>query len=390
MLRLRHAVTERGSAVMLYVALGLCVGVWSGSLHTVGDHYLLSATAVAWVMVAFRLAGIVTMQCVGRAIDQRSALVVALGGLVAVASSWVAAGLVPLTNLPMGVFVAVAIVAGSALGALDVATNAHAAIVDSRSHTPILGVLHACFSLGALVGSALILVGSLTATSLIMGRALVFCIVAAAAGWAWYDLRRIRHAPTAATTTHTPQNRSLWAIWPLVAMAVCVGLSEGAAFDWSTRHVTDTQTVPASAAALGLMCVTVAMIASRALSDLCVARWGRARFGQSAALVGAAGYALTVWPPMWWCVLLGWVLVGAGAGTLAPQIYGAAGQTTGGRGMAIVVSGGYTGILLGPVLLGPAVDTWGTQTAMIIPLAFVLTLVWLCRWLPNRVVVIKR
>ncbi len=64
--------------------------------------------------------------------------------------------------------------------------------------------------------------------------------------------------------------------WLLAAMAVCFGLTEGTAIDWSSLHVAEVGDVSPSAGAWGLACVAGFMVVIRLLGDLVVERLGRA------------------------------------------------------------------------------------------------------------------
>src|SRR5699024_5325571 len=67
-------------------------------------------------------------------------------------------------------------------------------------------------------------------------------------------------------------------------------------------------------------------------------------------------------------LLLGWCIVGAGVALVAPQIYGLAGQNGGGRTLSVVVTTGYTAMLISPGVMGSLVHHFGIQDALLFPL----------------------
>ncbi len=170
--------------------------------------------------------------------------------------------------------------------------------------------------------------------------------------------------------------------WLLAAMAVCFGLTEGTAVDWSSLHVTDVGGVSPSAGAWGLACVSGFMVVIRLFGDAVVERLGRAavvRFGSACALVGYLFTAFFSGLPL---ILTGWCLVGLGVGLVAPQIYGLAGHIGGGRGLALVVSFGYAAFLVGPALIGFVASHSGLQRAMLVPVVTAVGLIVMSTWLP--------
>jgi MFS family permease len=171
-------------------------------------------------------------------------------------------------------------------------------------------------------------------------------------------------------------------VWLLAAMAVCFGLTEGTAIDWSSLHVTDVGGVSPSAGAWGLACVSGFMVVIRLFGDTVVERVGRVavvRFGAVCALVG---YGLTAFTSGLAVILVGWCLVGLGVGLLAPQIYGLAGHIGGARGLGFVVSFGYAAFLVGPALIGFVAAHTDLQRAMLVPVVTAVGLIVLSARLP--------
>ena len=165
-------------------------------------------------------------------------------------------------------------------------------------------------------------------------------------------------------------------------MAVCFGLTEGTAIDWSSLHVTDVGDVSPSAGAWGLACVSGFMVVIRLFGDAVVERVGRVavvRFGAVCALVG---YGLTAFTSGLAVILVGWCLVGLGVGLLAPQIYGLAGHIGGAAASGFVVSFGYAAFLVGPALIGFVAAHTDLQRAMLVPVVTAVGLIVLSARLP--------
>ena len=371
----------RGGAVPVgafFTADGLAVGVFGGSLPGLRAALDLGAGQIATLLVTAGLVAVVSMNLGGRVADRSGALtptvlgavVMGVGVLVVAAAPSYAVALVG-----AGLF-------GLGNGAMDVCMNALGVGVEKRRHRPVMSRLHAFFSVGGFVGALLVVAaGPVLGTdrayagALCAGVLLLLVVVATATPRA----PRIRPEPE-------PQRGGARRIpplaWLLAAMAIGFGLTEGTAIDWSSLHVTDVGGVSPSTGAWGLACVSGFMVVIRLVGDLVVERLGRATVVRAGAGVALVGFVLTAFTSALPAILGGWCLVGLGVGLIAPQIYGMAGHLGGGRGLALVVSFGYTAFLVGPALIGFVVRHSDLQRAMLVPTVSAVALIVLSVRLP--------
>ncbi|MFD1543332.1 MFS transporter, partial [Nonomuraea guangzhouensis] len=167
-----------------------------------------------------------------------------------------------------------------------------------------------------------------------------------------------------------------WGLVALLAVAAFAGhLSEGAAIDWAALHARWVLHTDPAAAPLAYTIFSVAMTSVRLLGDPIRARLGSVRTIQLAGLVATFGYALVLVAPLTGdglqvvCAWTGWALAGVGLATVVPVIFsavGAAGSRVG-RALALVTAFGYSGLLVGPALLGFLAQTWSLRVALILP-----------------------
>ena len=134
--------------------------------------------------------------------------------------------------------------------------NALGVSVEQARRRPVMSRLHACFSIGNFVGALLVV-------------ALGWLVADVSPHWALWSSALLVVVLLAALARITPQSRRRAdsgedggrgpvppGVWLLAAMAVCFGLTEGTAIDWSSLHVTDVGEVSPSAGAWGLACVS--------------------------------------------------------------------------------------------------------------------------------------
>ncbi len=368
------------AVTLMFAVNGLLLGGWGGVIPSVRDRLDLDPIQIAGMLLAGGICAIASMQVGGRLADAVGARGVALAGLPVIMLGCLLIGLADQYWLA---------VAGGALtglgnGAMDVAMNALGVQVEKARRRPIMSFFHAFFSVGNLVGAGSVLV---------LGRALdrdaaqvvlpvmLTLVGIAAVGLVWL----IMIAPQAEKVDHVVDGRRVRvpvAAYVLGIMALCFGLSEGTAIDWSSIHVVDVTDVSPTTGALGLVAVSGFMTVIRLLGDRLVTRFGRravVRFGGACACVG---YLTTVLAQPLPLVVVGWSLVGFGVGMIAPQVYAVAGHMGGGRVLAVVVTFGYSAFLIGPAVMGLTVHRLGVQHAMVLPTVLCALIVLLAVTMP--------
>ena len=171
--------------------------------------------------------------------------------------------------------------------------NALGVSVEQARGRPVMSRLHAFFSIGNLVGALVVVV---------LGRLLAEDTAThVLAVERWRAARRAARRASARRTPVAPRrvtedgsSGKIPAVaWLLAAMAVCFGLTEGTAIDWSSLHVAEVGEVSPSAGAWGLACVAGFMVVIRLLGDMVVERLGRAVVVQGGSVCALVGYLFT-------------------------------------------------------------------------------------------------
>ena len=362
----------------LFVANGLAVGVLGGSLPGLRAHLSLSPGDIVGVLVAAAVVAVFSMNLSGHLSDRYGARLPSLVGGAVMAAGAVVMGIAP----DYAVLIVGAAVFGLGNGAMDVAMNALGVSVEQARRRPVMSRLHASFSIGNFVGALLVvalgwLVADVSPRWALWSSALLLVVLLA--GLARITPQSRRRADTGKDGGRGPVPAG---VWLLAAMAVCFGLTEGTAIDWSSLHVTDVGDVSPSAGAWGLACVSGFMVVIRLFGDTVVERIGRVAVVRFGAVCALLGYGLTAFTSGLAVILVGWCLVGLGVGLLAPQIYGLAGHIGGARGLGFVVSFGYAAFLVGPALIGFVAAHTDLQRAMLVPVVTAVGLIVLSARLP--------
>lgn len=275
---------------------------------------------------------------------------------------------------------------GATNGALDVAMNAQAALVEHNYRRSIMNTFHGFWSLGGLLGAAL---GGLAAASE-MAVSTHFIAAAALGALAMFVATRrlIPDGPApgateggAEGTAHAPAFAlPTKALLPMGIVALCALVTEGAIGDWGAIYLREGLGSPAAVAAFGYSIFALLMAGGRFAGDWLTTRFGSGhivRAGGGLVVIGIGLVLVTTFPPV---AIAGYGFVGAGVSCIFPLILSAAARTPGvapGVGIAAMATAGYTGFLVGPPLIGGLAELITLRGALAVLALFGIIIMWL-------------
>ena len=261
---------------------------------------------------------------------------------------------------------------GAALGTMQVAMNVLAVDVQARVPRPVMSSLHGAWSAGGLAGAG---AGSLAAhagvapLAHLVGVALALAAVLAAAAWllvrAGLPARAaVPPSPRPSMSFRRRGSRPDRVLLGLGVICFCAFLTEGALADWSAVWLHDHAKASESRAALGYAVFAGAMTTMRMVGDRLLAAFGSVRVLRLFTALGAAALAAALALARVDGAMIAFVLLGLGMATVVPSAFaaagrhadalagGAAGDASAARAVASLSGFGYTGLLLGPPLIG--------------------------------------
>jgi MFS family permease len=275
------------------------------------------------------------------------------------------------------------LVLGGVGGFLDVAMNAHAVVVERGYGRPIMSSVHALWSVGLLIGA---LTGA-GAAALGLDPRLHFAIVAVAllapSLLAVHGLLAAQADALPADAKLAPEFVKPPLLLPgvlllgLVAFSSFVG--EGAAGDWSAVYLRDSLHTSPGLAATAFAAFSFTMAAGRFASDRLQARFGPVAVVRVGSLIAALGLGLGLLIHTPAAGIAGFALLGVGFAPVVPIAFSAAGNTgLGATGVILgrVVTMGYLGSIVGPIIIGGIAHATGLHAALfaLVALALVITL----------------
>ena len=351
---------------------GVLIASWVARIPAIRERLALGEAALGVALLAIAVGALAAFPLAGWSVSRLGGKRTAIAGVLLMSAALLGAALAP--SLPL--LMAALFLFGAGNGGNDVAMNALAVDVERAYRRPIMSSFHALWSGGALFGAgigALLIRGGLaplghfaivTIVTVVLVLGVVMRLLPAAAA---------RPAGAAARgPIFAVPPRVLWGVG-LVAFAAALG--EGAMGDWSAVFLRDGLGTGEAAAAAGYASFSVAMLVARTLGDTMTARWGAGRvvaFGGALAALGL-GTALLVAEP--WAALVGFACVGWGVASAFPLAFSAAGNTPGvdqGFALAAVATMGYTGFLVGPVLIGSLAEVFTLRVGLVVVVVFLL------------------
>ncbi len=338
---------ERRGLLLAFTVFGLFWGSWSAVLPDVRERSGFGDGALGLALGAVAVAALPAMPLAGRLVDRsgpRDLLPRALLAFAAVGALLGVAG-------PPLALVGGLLLLGATTGVLDVVINTATAAWERMEGDRLMAAAHGCFSVGVLLGAAL----TGWARELGARPPLVLGVTAVVVAGAALVQPPYRRAP-AVEASAGGRRRLLPVLLGLGGVVAVSFLIEDAVQSWSALHLERTLGAPPWVGGLGPGLFAGAMAAGRFGAHLLV------RAGHEAAVVGtgglltAAGVLVLGLAPSPGVALAGDVLAGAGVSVLAPTLLSAVGARSlpgrQGADLALVTACGYTGFVVGPLLVG--------------------------------------
>lgn len=349
---------ERMSTRIAFLIAGLLMSAWAPLVPLVKERVGLDDGSLGLLLLGLGGGSIAAMPFAGYLTAHYGCRPVIIGATAALCV--VLPVLSTVVWLP-GLVIAVILFGGS-MGMLDCAMNIQSVIVEKHSGQALQSGFHGLYSVGGILGAgtmtALLTVGldPLTAT-LVIVAAVLAALYKAAPALLRYGTER--GGPLFAV----PRGIVLL----LGMLCFIIFLTEGVMLDWSAVFLVSNRGLDPSIAGLGYAAFAAAMTVGRLTGDAIVSKLGGVRVIALGGLCAAAGMLVSLGVDGWPASLIGYALVGAGCSNIVPVIFTAVGrQQRMPQAVAIpaVISMGYAGILIGPVLIGAIAHLSSLSVAM--------------------------
>lgn len=344
----RESRVARWSVSTVFFLVGVGTANWAVRIPAVQSALGLSDGQLGIALLGVSAGAIVAMPLSGRLVARLGSRPVTLAGSIAFACALALPALAP--SLPW--LLAALVALGLTNGILDVAMNAQAAAIQTGYSKPIMGGVHAFYSMGGLVGAAIggrVAAHEIPVSTHLGVIGVIVCIVAVIAATGMLPA----HTDAVEGPARRPGQLRLLGAMGVLAFFVLFG--EGAMLNWSAVYLRNVVGTGPGLAAAGFASFSLLMTAGRLVGDAVTSRLGSARVTQIGGALAAAGVTLALIAPHPVAVVIGFGAVGAGLSIIFPIVLAAAARTPGvvpGSAIATVSMCGYAGLLAGPPLIG--------------------------------------
>jgi len=381
----RHALfLWRNAVFATFFVSGLGLASWMSRIPSVRDSLGLDQTRVGLLIFglsAGSVIGLILAAWLLARLGARRAMTLSM--------SLAAAGLVLMgagvSLFPSAAFVFCALaVFGFGMGSLDVMMNVEGAAAEREVGRTLMPLMHACFSLGTVLGALGGAAASVLQVSVFWHLAFIAVLVlgTVVAAVRFLPLRHELGDDTPAERAESwrerlAQNLTVWRDRKLLLIGMIVlgmTFAEGSANDWLALAAVDGHGFTNASGAIVFGVFVGAMTVGRVLGGPVLDRFGRVAVLRASAIVGILGLVLFILAPAAWLVYAGTVLWGLGASLGFPVGMSAAADDA--RNAAARVSAvamiGYFAFLVGPPVLGLLGDAWGILNALYVILALMV------------------
>lgn len=341
--------SPRGAVTMAFVAFGVLVGLWAGSIPAVMARAGISSFSLGIGLTIYTVAYVITMYSGGTLARFASNRII----LLAVSPIAAACSALLLISATPAVFFVSLTLFGAVLGLLDLFMNAEASYVESDLKKPVFTAFHASASLSTAIFA---IFGSLVTVGLGTPVTALFALILT--GVAWIVLWRNLPARNIAFASSDGAPAPRWPL-PLILLGLTAGFSmagETAALLWSAKLLDEIAPALAAIAGLGAGFFSLCNALVRFGGDRIRKRIGDMPLILLSLAIAAFGFILIGLSPFFMLSVAAFAVTGFGTACVIPSIFAIAALEIPERRAAAI---GIVSLIAGlPRTLAPWIFGW--------------------------------
>lgn len=337
---------EQYAARMAFFIPGFAISTWAPMIPMIKERLHIEADILGLLLLCIGISAFIVIP-IGGLLGKKfgcKKVMVTTGSLFAIV-------LVALSCLPnVWSYAICLILVGAIMGCTEVCMNINAVVVEKLSQKRMMSSMHGFWSVGCFCSAGLFSILAKMGLDVFF-IAIIHCLIILAIviffGRYFLDYKSANSESAIAI----PKG-----IVVLFGILACVSfLGEGAIMDWGGVFLAEVKDVELSLAGVGYAVFSVAMLIMRLIGDKVVQFLGEEKAVVLGSSLAGLGFLWIIIIDNFYLMLVGFVLLGLGAANIVPVLYSLLQYQKDmpiNAAVTAVTCMGYTGVILGPAILG--------------------------------------
>lgn len=363
---------EQYAARMAFFIPGFAISTWAPMIPMIKERLHIEADILGLLLLCIGISAFIVIP-IGGLLGKKfgcKKVMVTTGSLFAIV-------LVALSCLPnVWSYAICLILVGAIMGCTEVCMNINAVVVEKLSQKRMMSSMHGFWSVGLF--SILAKMG-LDVFFIAIIHCLIILAIVIFFGRYFLDYKSANSESAIAI----PKG-----IVVLFGILACVSfLGEGAIMDWGGVFLAEVKDVELSLAGVGYAVFSVAMLIMRLIGDKVVQFLGEEKAVVLGSSLAGLGFLWIIIIDNFYLMLVGFVLLGLGAANIVPVLYSLLQYQKDmpiNAAVTAVTCMGYTGVILGPAILGFIVQGIGIISVFYLLMILFIVQVVMAKYVFNR------
>lgn len=337
---------EEYAAKMAFFIPGFALSTWAPMIPMVKERLNLGADVLGLLLLCIGVSAFFIMPVAG-ILSQKFGC----KKVMRVAAIIISLVVVALSILPnIWTYAIFLILLGCSMGTLEVNMNINSVIVEKIAKKRMMSSMHAFWSIGCFLSAGLFSILAKLGID-VFHIAIIHCIILLLIIFICSPFFLAYKGSNNEKAISIP--KGIVILFGLFACATFLG--EGAIMDWSGVFLTEVKDVELSLAGVGYAIFSVAMLIIRLIGDKVVQKLGEQKVVFFGSLITGCGFLLIILIDDLYFMSSGFILLGLGAANIVPVLYSMLKHQNDmpiNAAVTAVTCMGYTGVILGPAVLG--------------------------------------
>lgn len=335
---------------LVFASLNILFGTWAIYIPLVQEKLQIDKASLGFAIFCLALGTFAILPIASKIINKYGVGKTTWFGVISICVT----ALLPLLATSYYALMPCLFLFGAANGFTDISMNTLVTEIEKEDDGKFMSAAHGFYSLGGvLAGLGSFLIPFVNNPALHMALAAVIVLFM---NYVFHkNYKNIKAAPIEKAPFSLKNFRPLLLLG-LISF-ICMG-SEGAVVDWSGLFLKDVSLAPETLWGTGFLGFSITMTLGRFLGDGISMKIGSVKIVGLGTLLSIFGFGLVLTTATY-LAIIGFGLVGLGFSVIIPELFRIGGKIKGvesSQGISFIAGTGYSGFLLGPVVMGFLAD----------------------------------